>query len=169
MTFNPGLRSRTRFCPGYHISGLQPGAKELWIIKMAPGGQGYGAAIGAEYTAPAALKVVLGTAFYRYGAPLELGSRAVGAKVWLALIPALSPGEKGTESPPVWRVEDGCGRCTDWAAVVPALQAGVVFWRWLPGPPLVGLASTQAVKLRAFSPKTGLLLRAESPKFDSPG
>jgi hypothetical protein len=53
--------------------------------------------------------------------------------------------------------------------VAPALQAGVVFWRWLPGPPLVGLASTQAVKLRAFSPKTRLLLRAERPKFDSPG
>jgi hypothetical protein len=42
-------------------------------------------------------------------------------------------------------------------------------WGELPGPPLVGLASPQAIKLRAFSPQTGLLRRAESPNCDSPG
>jgi hypothetical protein len=37
--------------------------------------------------------------FYRYGAPLELGSGAVGAMVWLALIPAFSRGEKVKHPP----------------------------------------------------------------------
>ena len=56
-----------------------------------------------------------------------------------------------------------------WREDVPALQAGMVFWRWLPGLPLVVLAPAHAVKSRAFRPETGLPRRAESPKFDSPG
>jgi hypothetical protein len=45
----------------------------------------------------------------------------------------------------------------------------VFFGGGLPGPPLVGLAPTQAVTFRAFSPVTGRLPQAESPKYDSPG
>jgi hypothetical protein len=52
-------------------------------------------------------------------------------------------------------------RHIDRADFVSALQALMILWDEIPGPALVGLASAQAVILRAFGPENGVTVWAE--------